>query len=97
MAIDLQAAVNMTVTRMLDGAGLEGVPGWRTIVLNVEDDRESAQLVCPDHGVVIADLDSSLVITAEYECVECEILACSECTPHRHRLCSEHLALVTSP
>lgn len=94
--IDLQKAVDMTIARMLDGAGLQGIPGYRDIVINVADDRESAQLVCPAHGVVLADLDTNLVITAEHECTECEILACNDCSTYHQHLCQKHYEQVSA-
>lgn len=96
MSIDLQKAVDMTITRMLDGTGLEGIPGYRDIVLNVEDNREKAQLVCPAHGVVLAELDHNLVITEEHECTECEILACNNCATYHQHLCAKHRAEVSA-
>lgn len=94
--IDLQQAVDMTITRMLDGAGLQGIPGYRDIIINVADDRETAQLVCPAHGVTLAELDTNLVITEEHECTECEILACNDCSTFHQHLCETHRAAVAS-
>lgn len=90
MDLNLQQAVDMTVTRMLDGAGLHGIPGHRTVVIQVEDDREKAHLVCPDHDTVLADLDGNLHVTAEYSCNECDIQECSDCDTWHHRVCSAH-------
>ncbi|MGN6413753.1 hypothetical protein [Flexivirga sp.] len=90
MDLNLQAAVDMTITRMLDGTGLHGVPGPADYVLNVADGRESAQIVCTLHGVVLADLDDAFTITTEYECTECEFYSCTNCDQAHQRPCAAH-------
>lgn len=95
MSIDLQDALNMTVRSMLNGAGLHGVPDYRTVEIQLDDDG-TGHLVCPDHEYVIADLDDALQITVEHGCVECDILECRDCDTRRQHLCTKHRAAVAS-
>lgn len=90
MDLNLQDAIEQTIRHHLDGAGLLGIPGYRTIELEIDDDRTSARLVCPDHGSLIAELDHDLTVTVEYDCNECEIQSCNNCDTWNQRICARH-------
>lgn len=94
--LNLQAAVDMTITRMLDGAGLHGIPDYRIIEIEIADDRSSGRLVCPRHGYLIAELDANLTVTVEHGCVECDILSCNDCSTFHQHLCNKHHGQVSA-
>lgn len=96
MDLNLQDAIEQTIRHHLDGAGLLGIPGYRTIELEIDDDRESARLVCPDHGYLIAELDTALTVTVEHGCVECDIQECNDCSTYHQHLCQKHRDQVTA-
>lgn len=91
--IDLQAALDQTIRHHLNGTGLLGIPGYRSVELELNDTLDGpiiGRLICPDHGSLIAVLDQRFMITAEFECRECGYHECTNCDQRHGLPCREH-------
>lgn len=91
--MDLPHALTLTIRNHVDAHRLDGVDDWRHVSAELDDDL-TGDLVCDDHEATIAQVQISVEVTDEAECVECAIASCKDCNTFHHKLCATHYAAV---